>query len=114
MAGDYATRGLDIGRDTALGYLARRANTRLRTGAPKTAPRTARYKDLTAELKGTGQQANHLNQNAAFCDVIPEGEGLSVGMRGNAFTEVGSPHYEFHRSLEGFWNQFRRGWRTVQ
>jgi hypothetical protein len=60
-------------------------------------------------LKGTGEQANHLNQNAAFRDVIPEAEGLSVGMKGNAFKDVGTPHYEFHRSLESFWNQFRPG-----
>ncbi len=30
-------------------------------------------------------------------------------MRGNAFKDIGSPHYEFHRSLEEFWNQFRKG-----
>jgi RHS repeat-associated protein len=73
------------------------------------APRTAGYKTLAGELEGTGLQANHLNQNAVFRDIIPEAEGLSVGMRGNAFTEVGSPHYEFHRALEGFWNLFRKG-----
>jgi hypothetical protein len=56
-----------------------------------------------------GEQANHLNQDAAFRDVIPQNEGAAVPLRGNAFTEVGSPHYEFHRSLEGFWNQFRPG-----
>ena len=77
--------------------------------APAAPPRTAGYSTLTKELEGTGQQAHHLNQNAAFRDIIPESEGLSVGLRGNAFTEVGSPHYQAHRSLEGFWNQFRRG-----
>jgi hypothetical protein len=80
-------------------------------GNPKppasTPPRTARYGTLRNEL-AAGEQANHLNQNAAFRDIIPGNEGLSVGLRGNAFTKVGSPHYEFHRSLEGFWNQFRR------
>ena len=30
-------------------------------------------------------------------------------MRGNAFTEVGSPHYEFHSSLEEFWTPYRKG-----
>ena len=79
------------------------------TPAPATPPRTGSYSSLTTELKGTGQQAHHLNQNAAYRDIIPESEGLSVGLRGNAFTEVGSPHYEAHRSLESFWNQFRPG-----
>lgn len=71
-------------------------------------PKTGSYSGLAKELEGTGQQAHHLNQNAAFKDIIPESEGLAVAMRGNAFTDVGSPHYEAHRSLEGFWNQFRR------
>jgi hypothetical protein len=63
------------------------------------------------DMKGTlpeGYQANHLNQNAAFRDVIPQDEGAAVAMRGNAFTEPGTPHFEFHKSLESFWNQFRR------
>jgi hypothetical protein len=30
-------------------------------------------------------------------------------MRGNAFTEIGSPHYEFHSSLESFWQPYRKG-----
>jgi len=77
--------------------------------APKTAPRTGGYKDLTAELKGTGEQANHLNQNAAYEGIIPKNDGLSNAMRGNAFTEPGTPHFEFHKSLEGFWNQYRKG-----
>jgi hypothetical protein len=93
----------------AIAAIAKGAYNLYRAFAPANAPRTAGYRTLTRELEGTGQQANHLNQNAAFRDVIPEAEGLANGMRGNAFTEVGSPHYEFHRSLEGFWNQFRRG-----
>jgi len=56
-----------------------------------------------------GVQANHLNQDAAFRNVIPREQGAAVGLRGNAITEVGSPHYKFHRSLEGFWEQFRKG-----
>src|SRR5690606_29550214 len=67
--------------------------------APTTV-RTGRYGDLASELRGTGQQANHLNQNAAFKSIIPEEEGLSHALRGNAFTEPGTPHFEFHRSLE--------------
>ncbi|MEI9997639.1 MAG: LysM peptidoglycan-binding domain-containing protein [Rhizomicrobium sp.] len=75
--------------------------------ADSAAVRVGPYGDLTAELKGTGIQANHLNQDAAFRDLIPRNDGLAVGMRGNAFTEVGSAHYEFHSSLEEFWSPYR-------
>jgi hypothetical protein len=70
---------------------------------------TGAYRALTRQLRGTDIQANHLNQNAAFGGIIPQSEGLAVGMRGNAFTEVGSPHFSFHSSLEKFWEQYRRG-----
>jgi len=73
------------------------------------APRVGSYRELRRELKGTGVQANHLNQDAAFNGIIPKDEGLAVGMRGNAWTEVGSPHYEFHSSLEEFWTPYRKG-----
>ena len=73
-----------------------------------TAPLVAPY----GEMKGTlpeGVQANHLNQNAAYRDVIPLNEGLANPMEGNAFTESGTPHYDFHNSMEQFWNQYRQG-----
>lgn len=54
-------------------------------------------------------QANHLNQNAVYEGVIPKNDGLAVGMRGNAFTEPATPHYEFHKSLERFWERYRTG-----
>lgn len=54
-------------------------------------------------------QAHHLNQDAAYRDVIPTREGMSVNIKGNAFTDIGSPHYEAHKSLEVFWNQYRKG-----
>jgi hypothetical protein len=74
-------------------------------GAPVRAmPKTGAYGALAQELSGSGLQASHLNQNAAFRAVIPQEEGIAVGMRGNTFTAVGSPHYEFHSSLERFWN----------
>jgi RHS repeat-associated protein len=77
------------------------------SGGESSRPVTAPYGDLADELTGTGEQANHLNQNAVYKSIIPESEGLANGMRGNAFTERGSPHYKFHRSLEEFWNQYR-------
>ena len=75
---------------------------------------TGRYGDLRNQLPDD-EQANHLNQNAAFKRdnagnaFIPENDGAAVGMQGNAFTEPGTPHYEFHRALESFWNQYRPG-----
>jgi len=79
-------------------------------------PSVARYGDMSGRLD-PGVQANHLNQDAAFSHgdpsyagpVIPSADGTAVGIRGNAFTEPGTPHYEFHASLERFWSQFRRG-----
>ncbi|MBW6525825.1 hemagglutinin repeat-containing protein [Sphingomonas sp. RHCKR7] len=72
-------------------------------------PRVDSYGALVTELKGTGLQANHLNQNAAFKSMIPRNEGLAIAMPGNALAEPGSPHYEFHASLEGFWSPYRKG-----
>lgn len=54
-------------------------------------------------------QAHHLNQNAVYRSLIPPDEGVSLSLRGNAFTEIGSPHYNAHASLEAWWNQFRPG-----
>ena len=54
-------------------------------------------------------QAHHLSPNAVFKNAIPQGDGLCVELNGNAFSEIGSPHYEVHRSLERFWNQYRKG-----
>ncbi|UOO38268.1 hypothetical protein IZU99_03155 [Oscillospiraceae bacterium CM] len=64
------------------------------------------YKNMRNNPDVTGQ-AHHLNQNAAFRDVIPKNDGLSVELEGNAFKDVGSPHYSAHENLEGFWNNFR-------
>jgi hypothetical protein len=30
-------------------------------------------------------------------------------MKGNIFTQPGTPHYNYHRSLEKFWDQYREG-----
>jgi hypothetical protein len=62
-------------------------------------------------LSGTvpGYQAHHLNQNAVYKASIPPAQGLSILLRGNAFTDRGSPHYEAHASLEGWWDAYRSG-----
>lgn len=56
-----------------------------------------------------GGQAHHLNQDAAFREVIPSAKGIAVKLRGNAFTQKRSNHYKVHKSLEGFWDQYRDG-----
>jgi RHS repeat-associated protein len=70
--------------------------------------RMGKYGELSGDLP-SGVQANHLNQDAVFGDVIPRNEGLAAGMKGNAFTEAGTPHYQFHQTMEQFWNQYRPG-----
>jgi hypothetical protein len=69
---------------------------------------TGAYGELRKTLP-RGFQANHLNQNGAYGGFIPKNEGLSVAMRGNIIAEPGTPHYNYHRSLEKFWEQYRRG-----
>jgi hypothetical protein len=52
-------------------------------------------------------QAHHLNQTAAYCDVIPSSRGASIKLRGNILTDAGAPHTQAHQFLEAFWNQYR-------
>ena len=66
------------------------------------------YKTLRRNKEISGQ-AHHLNQNAAFKDVIPQKEGLSIKLEGNVRKDIGSPHYKAHKSLEEFWDQYRKG-----
>ncbi|AHE72928.1 hypothetical protein M942_11850 [Enterobacter ludwigii] len=47
-------------------------------------------------------QSHHLNQDAAFRDIIPTNSGAAIKLEGNAFTQPGIPHYEAHKSLEQF------------
>ena len=54
-------------------------------------------------------QSHHLNQDAAFRDVIPREEGMAIKLEGNIFTDVGSPHYNAHKSMEEFWSKYRKG-----
>lgn len=52
-------------------------------------------------------QSHHLNQEAAYRDVIPTNKGAAIKLEGNAFTAPGTPHYEAHKSFEVFWSQYR-------
>ena len=53
-------------------------------------------------------QSHHLNQDAAFRDVIPREEGMAIKLEGNIFTDIGSPHYNAHKSMEEFWSKYRK------
>ena len=64
------------------------------------------YKDMK-KITSVDGQAHHLSQDAAFRDVIPTKKGLTIELKGNAITDVESPHYRAHASLEKFWNQYR-------
>jgi RHS repeat-associated protein len=63
------------------------------------------------DLKKTtgGGQSHHLNQDAAFKSAIPREDGAAIKLEGNAFSEIGSNHYNAHNSMEGFWNNYRAG-----
>jgi hypothetical protein len=71
------------------------------------------YGKLSGKLPA-GWQAHHLNQNRVYGDNILGNEGFSVAMRGNILTEPGTPHHTFHRSLEQFWDQYRKGGKLEQ
>jgi hypothetical protein len=74
-------------------------------------PVTGSYQQLRGTLP-LGWQANHLNQTAAYGNLIPRSEGLTVGMAGDVLTKPGSPHWAFHRSLEKeFWDDYRENGR---
>lgn len=41
--------------------------------------------------------------------MIPTNSGAAIKLEGNAFTQPGTAHYEAHKSLEKFWDQYSRG-----
>jgi len=92
-----------LGTGTAMGAV-RRAG----VGESGLVLNQGRYGDLVGSLDD-GFQAHHVNQNAAYKSIIPKDEGFAIGIRGNAFTDAGTPHYEFHKSLDGFFDSYRKG-----
>ncbi|BBK76115.1 hypothetical protein [Clostridium butyricum] len=34
---------------------------------------------------------------------------MAIKLEGNIFTDIGSPHYNAHKSMEGFWSKYRKG-----
>lgn len=67
------------------------------------------YGLLKKELAGTGTQAHHLSQDAAYGSKIPHKDGLSIGLDGDAIRQPGTPHYDVHEELEKFWQPYRKG-----
>lgn len=56
-----------------------------------------------------GGQSHHLNQDAAFKSIIPHKDGAAIQLKGNAFCDIDSDHYNAHESLEAFWDDYRQG-----
>ncbi|MGN7119067.1 hypothetical protein ACTHQ8_22775, partial [Lysinibacillus odysseyi] len=86
------------------------------TGAGNAVPPKAKPSNIEVEKygklkndKSTSGQAHHLNQDAAFRTVIPKKEGMSVKLEGNALKDVGTPHFNAHKTMEEFWSQYRKG-----
>ncbi|OAB38852.1 hypothetical protein [Paenibacillus glacialis] len=63
----------------------------------------------------SGKQKHHLNQDAAFKkdgngkEVIPSEEGYTIELEGNAFKDIGSPHFMAHKTMEEFFHRYRIG-----
>jgi hypothetical protein len=64
------------------------------------------YSAMTRVLKGTGEQANHVNPRAVFGDVLGRDDSLATPLKGS-ITEAGSEHRKFHDVLERFWDAYR-------
>jgi len=65
------------------------------------------YRFVAKAVSGTGRQANHINQKAAFPNAAID-DMLSVSLEGSV-NSVGSQHWQFHNVLENFWSAFRAG-----
>jgi hypothetical protein len=99
--GDYSQFSQNMGTFAAIAVSSAMALER-----PPDPFRIEPYDVLRRDTSAPGQ-AHHLNQSAAYRDVIPRGEGMSIKLEGNAFTDVGSPHYNAHATMEQFWQPFR-------
>jgi len=70
--------------------------------------RIGSYGELSGNLP-QGVQANHLYQNASVKSIIPQRQGPAVGLAGDGFWDYNTPHFNFHTSMENFWNPYREG-----
>ncbi|HEM4859143.1 TPA: hypothetical protein U1147_001424 [Streptococcus suis] len=83
----------------------------LRLEAPKDVT-AGTYRSMSKSLRGTDYQAHHVNQAAMMKKTVPNysySDGVTVPLVGNIRTDVGSPHYNAHATLEEFYDQYRRG-----
>jgi hypothetical protein len=110
-AGNYIAATESFGDSgMSLFFLGSVANPNLFGCQPPAAPDAT---DLVIDRYGTlGQssfpgQAHHLNQAAAYGEVIPYQGGLAIKLEGNILSDVGAPHTLAHESLENFWWQYR-------
>ncbi|WP_449165336.1 hypothetical protein [Streptococcus suis] len=70
------------------------------------------YRSMSKSLRGTDYQAHHVNQAAMMKKTVPNysySDGVAVPLVGNIRTDVGSPHYNAHATMEAFYDQYRRG-----
>ncbi|NQQ33964.1 hypothetical protein HO875_10610 [Streptococcus suis] len=83
----------------------------LRLEAPKDVT-AGTYRSMSKSLRGTDYQAHHVNQAAMMKKTVPNysySDGVTVPLVGNIRTDVGSPHYNAHATMEEFYNQYRKG-----
>jgi len=71
------------------------------------------YRDWKKE-KPDGYEINHLNQDAVYGrrggGRIKYGDGYAIPLQGSTNDrDPPSEHYKFHRSLEDFWDEYRKG-----
>jgi RHS repeat-associated protein len=68
--------------------------------------------DASRHFLGGYAQNHHLNQDAAFRSLgISRDSGISIPLVGST-TTPGTPHYEFHWSMDTFWEPYREGSKT--
>ncbi|WP_417393639.1 hypothetical protein [Gimesia sp.] len=55
----------------------------------------------------SGQQANYINQHAAFKEHIPHGDGLSINLEGMASVD-GTQHNKIHQVMDDFFENYQK------
>ncbi|MBL8828024.1 MAG: hypothetical protein JNM18_13685, partial [Planctomycetaceae bacterium] len=59
-----------------------------------------------AQFNGIGE-AHHLNQSGILGQSVTFADGMTTPLVGDAFGDIGSPHFMVHRGLEAFFDMFR-------
>jgi hypothetical protein len=95
----------DIAGELDLAYLPATSGGR---DIPALSMETGPYRVMRRRTDIEGQ-AHHLNQEAMYGGSIPHADAVSVRLRGDAFNEPGTPHYQVHQVQEAYLDQFRTG-----